>query len=100
MSIDISPRPRDDAQFLNADITDLGQTISAFEGTDAIVHLAAIPAPGLRTPEVTFQINNTSTHNVFSAAVTLGIPRAVWASSETMLGTAIRAPDATVCAYR
>ena len=71
---------------MNADITDLGQTISALEGADAVVHLAAIPAPGLRPEEVTFRINMMSTYNVFSAAATLGISRVVWASSETTLG--------------
>ena len=87
LNVGISPHPRDGAQFLTGDITDMCQTISAFEGADAIVHLAAISAPRLRTPEVTFQINNTSTHNVFSAAATLGIPRIVWVSSETTLGS-------------
>ena len=86
LNVDISAHPRDDAQFLNADVTDFGQTISAFEGADSIVHLAAIPAPGLRPPEVTFQINMSSTYNVFKAAATLGIHRVVWASSETTLG--------------
>ena len=86
LNVDIAVHPRDDAQFLNADITDLGQAISALEGADAVVHLAAIPAPGVRSPEVTFQINMLSTYNVFSAAATLGISRVVWASSETTLG--------------
>ena len=31
-----------------ADLTDLGQTQDALAGADAIVHFAAIPAPGLR----------------------------------------------------
>ena len=86
LNVDIAAHPRDDAQFLNADVTDLGQVISALENADAVVHLAAIPAPGLRPSEVTFQINMLSTYNVFSAAATLGISRVVWASSETTLG--------------
>jgi nucleoside-diphosphate-sugar epimerase len=50
------------------------------------VHLAAIPAPGLKPDALTFRVNTTSTYNVFSAALLLGLERVVWASSETVLG--------------
>jgi nucleoside-diphosphate-sugar epimerase len=72
--------------FLRADLTDLGETIESLRGADAVVHLAAIPAPGIRTVERTFEINMLSTYNVFSAATLLGLGRVVWASSETVLG--------------
>ena len=55
-------------------------------GYDAVVHLAAIPAPFIRTDEATFRINISSTFNVFQAATTLKMQRVVWASSETTLG--------------
>jgi nucleoside-diphosphate-sugar epimerase len=71
---------------LVADLTDLGQTFEVLSGADAVVHMAAIPAPGIRTEEVTFQTNLLSTYNIFQAAVTLGLQRVVWASSETTLG--------------
>src|SRR5581483_12116818 len=71
---------------LVADLTDYGQTVEALRGARAVVHLAAIPAPGLRTDELTFRVNTTSTYNVFSAAPLLGLERVVWASSETVLG--------------
>jgi nucleoside-diphosphate-sugar epimerase len=51
-----------------------------------VIHLAAIPAPGLRTVGQTFEINTLSTYNVFSAATQVGLERVVWASSETVLG--------------
>ncbi len=73
-------------QFLRADITDFGQAVEALRGAEAVVHLAAIPAPGLQTDEVTFRINITSTFNIFQAAGLLGLQRVVWASSETTLG--------------
>jgi nucleoside-diphosphate-sugar epimerase len=69
-----------------ADLTDYGQAVDALEGFDAVVHLAAIPAPGLRPDEATFRINTTSTYNVFAAAPLLGLQRVVWASSETTIG--------------
>jgi len=71
---------------LIVDLTDFGQTMEALRGADAVVHLAAIPAPGMRTVEQTFRINMTSTWNVFSAAAQLSLERVVWASSETVLG--------------
>jgi nucleoside-diphosphate-sugar epimerase len=80
-------RPMEDASaFLQADLTDFGQTIAALHGAEAVVHLGAIPAPGLQTEEVTFRTNITSTYNVFEAARLLGLRRVVWASSETTLG--------------
>lgn len=53
---------------------------------DAVVHLAAIPAPGLATNSETFKNNLLITHNVFEACRVLGINNIVWASSETTLG--------------
>jgi nucleoside-diphosphate-sugar epimerase len=72
--------------FLKADLTDYGQAVEALRGTDAVVHLANIPAPGLQTPAVTFNANTTMNFNVFHAAAALGLSRVVWASSETTLG--------------
>ena len=72
--------------FLRADITNLGETYEVLAGAEAVVHLAAIPAPGRETEEVTFRTNITSTYNVFAAAIALGLQRIVWASSETTLG--------------
>ena len=86
LNVDVVPAPSADAPFLRADLTELGETIEALRGADAVVHLAAIPAPGIRTVERTFEINVLSTYNVFSAATLLGLGRVVWASSETVLG--------------
>jgi nucleoside-diphosphate-sugar epimerase len=55
-------------------------------GVEAVVHLAAIPAPDKATPDVVFRTNITSTHTVFAAAARLRLKRVVWASSETTLG--------------
>ncbi len=71
---------------LVADLTDPGQTYETLAGADAVVHLAAIPAPDLRPPSETFRINTVSTYNVFAAAASHGLSRVVYASSETVLG--------------
>ena len=86
VNVDVVPSSRSDAPFLRADLTDQGETIEALRGADAVVHLAAIPAPRIRTVERTYEINILSTYNVFSAAALLGLDRVVWASSETVLG--------------
>jgi nucleoside-diphosphate-sugar epimerase len=78
--------PPGNPAFLLADLSDYGQTVDAMAGYDAVVHLAAIPAPHMYTDEFTFRNNTLSTYNVFQAAVTLGMERVVWASSETVLG--------------
>ena len=69
-----------------ADLTDYGQAVEVLSGVDAVVHLANIPAPGIRTPAVTFSANMAMNGNVFLAAAHAGLERVVWASSETTLG--------------
>lgn len=71
---------------LAVDLTDLGQCHDVIAGADAVVHLAAIPAPGLRAEGETFRNNILSTYNVFAAAIAQGVSRVVNASSETVLG--------------
>ncbi|MEY2606390.1 MAG: hypothetical protein QOH31_4212 [Verrucomicrobiota bacterium] len=98
-SVDLA-RPSDpNLPFSRADLTDFGQTVAALSGIDervrnvtAVVHLAAIPAPGLATNAVTFATNTISTYNVFEAARQLGIKNVVWASSETVLGLPFDTP--------
>jgi nucleoside-diphosphate-sugar epimerase len=77
---------------LVADLTDAGQTHELIAGFDAVVHLAAIPAPGIRSEGETFRINTLSTFNVFAAAVAAKVDRVVWASSETVLGLPFDTP--------
>jgi nucleoside-diphosphate-sugar epimerase len=86
LNVDLVPPRERLSAFLKADLTDLGQTFEVLQGTEAVVHLGAIPAPGLQPAEVTFRNNMLSTYNIFSAAVSLHLQRVVWASSETTLG--------------
>ena len=81
------------ASTLRVDLTDFGQVYEALAGigdeipaVDAVVHLGAIPAPGLTTDAATFANNAPSTYNVFAAVRRLAIRSVVWASSETVLG--------------
>jgi nucleoside-diphosphate-sugar epimerase len=88
----VAPREAD-TPFTRIDLTDYGQVAAAFtgvddrhDGLDAVVHLAAIPGPGMAPNHVIFANNVVGTYNVFAAAVEAGIRNVVWASSETVLG--------------
>jgi len=82
-----------DPGFTRVDLRDYGQVLDVIlglddrhAGFDAIVHLAAIPAPGLAPDAATFENNMQATYNVFQAARRAGIKKIVYASSETVLG--------------
>ena len=62
------------------------------QGFDAVVHLAAIPAPGLQPDAATFHNNMTVTYNVLRAAIRAGVRTIVTASSETVLGLPFDVP--------
>jgi len=91
--LDIVATTHPEAAFVRVDLSDHGAVVDALTGiddrydsVDAVVHLAAIPAPGLTTNAATFDRNITATHHIFAAARIAGIKRIVWASSETVLG--------------
>ena len=86
LNVDTAPPQEQIAPFLCADLTQYGETVEVLQGAEAVVHLAAIPAPGRFTEEVTFRVNSALNFNVFQAALALGLKRVVWASSETTLG--------------
>jgi nucleoside-diphosphate-sugar epimerase len=86
IDVDVAASRDPDAPTLVADLTDLGAVYDVLHGADALVHLAAIPAPNVLPDGETFRINMMSTYNVFTAAVKLGLSRVVWASSETLIG--------------
>jgi len=86
--------------FVRVDLTDFGQVVELLSGQtdenrgtfDAIVHLAAIPAPGMFANNATFKNNVPATYNVFEAARQAGIRNVVFASSETVLGLPFDTP--------
>jgi nucleoside-diphosphate-sugar epimerase len=81
------------------DLRDYGQVIDAMfgleehhSGIDAVVHLAAVPAPGIVPDVATFENNVLSTYHVLQAARRAGVKRIVTASSETVLGLPFETP--------
>lgn len=90
-----------DCSELLIDLCDSGQVIGAMSqftdfdelepGTgvpkyDAVVHFAAVPRVMIGTDAECFRQNTQSTYNVIEAAVKLGIPKIIFASSETTYG--------------
>ncbi|MEO8555945.1 MAG: NAD(P)-dependent oxidoreductase [Actinomycetota bacterium] len=104
-NLDIAGQPG--PGFLRVSLTSYGEVVDAFFGEndpsagpeqaakpafDALVHLAAIPAPGILSDVATFHNNIVSTFNVFQAARRAGIRNIVYASSETVLGLPFDVP--------
>ncbi len=92
-NVDVVPPRKRECPFVQADLDDFGQALQVlsqvddvYDAVDAVVHLAAIPAPGLTPNSTVFQRNTITTYNIFESARRLGIKNVVWASSETVLG--------------
>jgi nucleoside-diphosphate-sugar epimerase len=99
INLDRAPPPGGSSIFTRVDLMDYGQAVEALTGiddrydhVDVLVHLAAIPGPGIAANAATFTNNITSTYNVFAAARLAGIKKMVWASSETLLGIPFKTP--------
>jgi UDP-glucose 4-epimerase len=85
--------------YLPMELTDYARVLDAMHGVeerydavDGLVHLAAVPAPGLVGDHATFTNNITATYNVVTAARRAGVRNIVWASSETVLGLPFDTP--------
>jgi len=90
--------PREDG-FVRVNLTNYGEVVDAIfgvddvhSGFDAVVHLAALPAPGMVSDVATFHNNIIATYNVFHAAHRAQIKNIVYASSETVLGLPFDVP--------
>lgn len=108
LNVDLVPLNQPGVNTLVADLTDSGQVFNALSmhfdmaeyanGTgpapiDAVVHFAAVPRVLLRPDNTTFEANVVSTYNVIEAAVKLGIPKVIIASSETTYGVCFAEGD-------
>ena len=92
------PPPRE-PDSVPVDLTDHGQVADVMLGLDehggppdAVVHLAAIPAPGMVPDSATFENNMLSSYHVLQAARRAGVKKVVTASSETLLGLPMDPP--------
>ena len=86
INADRTSGPDQGAHFMSTDTTDLGQVVTATRGADAIIHMAAIPAPVNFPEHEVFRINMMSNWNVLEAAEIHDIPKVVMASSVNAIG--------------
>ncbi len=89
---DVENRP-EGIRFVQADICDYAQLAKAFEGCDALIHMAAIPVPGRLPDHVVHNNNVVGSYNALRAAAVHRIWRVCLASSVNAIGLAFsRAP--------
>ena len=112
LNADRIPLGRDDAEDRVIDLADAGQVydvMSSYAGFDelepgtgvpkfdAVVHFAAVPRILMATDNECYRVNALSTYNVIDAAVKFGVPKVIFASSETTYGVCFadgeRKPD-------
>jgi UDP-glucose 4-epimerase len=74
--------------FIQADITQYAEFEQALRGCDALIHMAAIPAPGHNPDHEVHNNNVTGSYNALRAAVEVGIQRVCQASSVNATGLA------------
>lgn len=99
--LNLDLEPLDGVETLITDLTDSGQVWNALTSWagldelepgggmprfDAVVHFAAVPRILIRPDNETFRTNTMGTYNVMEAATKLGIPKVIFASSETTYG--------------
>ncbi len=97
-NLDLVPLGMEGVPDLIVDLTDAGQVFNALHayrwfdeldaGTgvpkyDAVVHFAAVPRILVVPDNETYRVNVLSTYNVLDAAAKFGIPKVIFASSET-----------------
>ncbi|HWV22057.1 MAG TPA: NAD(P)-dependent oxidoreductase [Devosia sp.] len=100
LNIDQQALPEPICPSVRIDLTNFGEVAAAILGGvderggpfDAVVHLAAIPAPGLAANARTFANNVPTTYNIFEACRLAKIKNVVFASSETVLGLPFDTP--------
>jgi len=90
IAIDIRSPQEGICEFRHADILDIAQLESAVIGCEAVIHLAAVPDPGIVSPEELFKVNVLGTMHALEAATRAGVRRFVSASSDAAIGFSFR----------
>ncbi len=79
----------DGVDFVRCDLMNLQETKDTLRGYDAVVHLAAIPNAFVDPPEHVMSVNMVTCYNVLEAVRENGVPRMVYAGSESSTGFGI-----------
>jgi len=83
--VDINHLPTDQIEIVHVDICDAAGVMSATEGCDVVLHLAANPNLWDRNPHTFEQVNHQGTRHVLAAAHKHGVRRTVFVSTESIL---------------
>lgn len=78
-----------DLPLMKIDLMDAEATLDSVKGFDAVIHLAAIPNPSRDPGDRVLHVNTVSTYNLMEAVRLNGIPKVVYASSESASGFGI-----------
>jgi UDP-glucose 4-epimerase len=78
--------PREGVRYVLADAAEYEKLRDAFAGCDAVIHMAAIPAPFRHPDHVVHNNNVVGSYNALAAAVENGIMRICQASSVNAVG--------------
>ncbi len=82
---DLKP-PREELPFIAGSVLNLDDLRRAMKGASTLIHVAAIPNPRDKPPEIVFNTNVRGSWNAFHAAAEAGVRRAVLISSECATG--------------
>ena len=101
LNVDLIDLGHNSVQTRLADITDSGQIFDVMSSYanyheldleqgvpkfDAVIHFAAIPRLMMTSDNECYRVNTLGTYNVLDAAIKFGIPKVIFASSETTYG--------------
>ena len=86
--VDAETQPTGNVEKIILDLCDYDAVHRAFEGCDAVIHLAAFPTPNLDRWPTIYANNTVSSYNVLYACAELGIKKVCMASSINATGAA------------
>jgi UDP-glucose 4-epimerase len=77
-----------DLPYIQGEITDKAKLSEAFQGADAVIHLAALRSRYNHLPMKVMETNALGTFNVIESARSRGVTRLIFSSSDAVLGIA------------
>lgn len=79
-----------DVRLIESDISKIGAWEREFEGTDWVIHLAALAdiVPSIQSPDDYFNANVVGTYNILQTAKAYGVSRLVYSASSSCYGLA------------
>lgn len=88
LRLDVRPGT-DGGNVITASILDFDALLSAFEGSDCVLHIAAAANIGAAAPHKIIELNVQGSWNVLEAALRAGVRRVVLCSSDSVMGNTV-----------